>query len=103
MLPRRRINEPKFYIQDEYKQKLNEGVKHYLQSRGLALNDIHLPRTGSRFISNNSIRLYEMHYRGLGAFAAMIGDYETFVVLMNDAPTEYCPSMQPLTLANYLR
>lgn len=93
----------KYIIKDEYKEKTEEGLSTVLNRLELSLTDDKQARTGGRHIVKNTTNQYNMHYRGLEAFCAMVGDYDSLLMLNEYAPSEYCPSMNPVTIATYLR
>eukprot|EP00474_Spongospora_subterranea_P006372 CRZ06830.1 hypothetical protein [Spongospora subterranea] len=61
------------------------------------------PLTGSRPMSLNTTSAYKKHYRGLRYFCCMIGDYEGLLLLQEDAPDHFCPSLCASTLSNFIR
>jgi hypothetical protein len=59
--------------------------------------------TGGRPLSLNTRLAYDKHFRGLKYFCCLIGDYESLLVLQEDAPSKLCPSMSAITVSNFLR
>ncbi|KAI9321094.1 hypothetical protein DFJ73DRAFT_769282 [Zopfochytrium polystomum] len=51
----------------------------------------------------NTLRFYQKHMRGIQYFCALIGDYESLLMLLECPPTPICPSMKPSTLASFKR
>ena len=51
----------------------------------------------------NTKKNYKKHFHGLKAFFSMIGDYSFLAVLMDRPPHPFCPSMDPTSLALFMR
>jgi hypothetical protein len=50
-----------------------------------------------------SKRDYKKHYRGLRLFCCLIGDCESLLMLQDNAPRPYCPSMSSKTISNFIK
>ncbi len=100
---RSRGRKRKYYIESKYALHLEQGITNYLVSLELQLSQEVKPLTGTSIIRENTKKDYIKHFTGFGAFCAMIGDYESFVVTHKNAPGEFCPSMKPATIAAYFR
>lgn len=61
------------------------------------------PLTGTRPLASSSLQNYNKHYRGLRFFCCLVGDYESLLLLQNDAPEDFCPSMSAMTVSNFIR
>ena len=47
--------------------------------------------------------MYEKHYRGLRYFCSLVGDYESLLILSPNAPSPFCPSMDPETIVSFIK
>lgn len=63
-------------VKEEYKALMDAGIEEYLHKLGLMLDKDAQGRTGGRYIEDSTLKQYEVHYRGLEAYCAMVGDYE---------------------------
>ncbi|SPQ99558.1 unnamed protein product (mitochondrion) [Plasmodiophora brassicae] len=61
------------------------------------------PVTGSKPLAKNSVHAYGKHIRGLRYYCCLVGDYDSLLVLQDDAPSDHCPSMSAKTLSNFVR
>jgi hypothetical protein len=92
----------KYTIPSEFAAQLNEKLNEYLELLNLTLRDDPQSRTTGKAVMN-TVKAYEKHYRGFEAFLGRIGDVESMLVLSERAPTMYCPSMKPTSIAAYIR
>jgi hypothetical protein len=93
----------KYGIPDKYQLKYEEGINKYLATLNLQLSHDIKKQTGTSSIKENTTKSYDKHFRGFSAFCAILGDYESLLVIHDRAPDEFCPSMKPETIALYFR
>ena len=54
-------------------------------------------------ISDNTERENKKMFHGLYYYCSLIGDYESMLMLEEYPPEEFCPSMSPHTIADFIR
>ena len=74
-----------------------------LTKLGLSPSTTPTASTGSRPLSKNSKSQYEKHFRGLKYFCSLVGDYESLLILSDNAPSPFCPSMNPETIVSFIQ
>jgi hypothetical protein len=59
--------------------------------------------TGTKALSDGSLKAYDKHYRGLRHFLTLIGDFKSMLILQEDAPDSLCPSVNAQSISLYYR
>ena len=54
-------------------------------------------------MEGNTLLSYEGSARGLKSFLAKVGDYESLIILHEKAPLKNCPSIDHLSIRDYLK
>ena len=81
----------------------------YSKQTSLLLNQLELEQhtvlqdpMGSRPLEPRSKETYMKHVRGLRYFAALLGDWESSLMLLEKPPVEYVPSVDPKLLVDFI-
>ena len=56
-----------------------------------------------KLLAEGTINAYEKHTRLLKHFCALVGDYESLIILQHKVPDHFCPSINPETIAMVIR
>jgi hypothetical protein len=95
----------KYDITPEMDSKMEEGIENELKRLQLCLNANsglnHL--VGERSIAKSSKETYWVKFRALKYFLALIGDYESILILLDNAPKPFCPSINPDILILFIK
>ncbi|KAI9339167.1 hypothetical protein DFJ73DRAFT_961925 [Zopfochytrium polystomum] len=92
-----------FSIPPRFEARIAAGIMEALDRLQLGLGTVPVPFHGTKELSENTLRFYQKHMRGIQYFCALIGDYESLLMLLECPPTPICPSMKPSTLASFIR
>ena len=90
-------------VGSRFKEKTTLGLNAYLLANDFRFEPTCRKLTGTKALKDNTEHSYAKHYVGLYKFAAIIGDYESLLILEPAAPTTFCPSMKATTVALYMR
>jgi hypothetical protein len=98
----------------KYKSKVAEGIKDAASKCKLTLDSVDVDLSDHEFLGKHSTRFgnrpmdastsgnYESHLRQFWRYAAMLGDYESMLMLLKKPPL-HCPSMSVRTIESFLR
>ena len=109
-----------FYRQsEEMIQQTESEVAKLTKLLKLQQSNVEVPHTGNKPSEDNTKSTYLKHIRGLRYFCSLIGilqlisdylkgleqigDYESYLLLHPNPPEPFCPSMNPKTIANFIR
>ena len=90
------------YVATPARQRfIEKKVDDTLKELKLTLSRVRSSLTGTRVLSANSFKSYEGTYRQLRYFFSLIGDWESMLILLEDAPA-FVPSMNVDSLIVFL-
>ena len=89
-------------IEDAIQSKAEAGVAALVERLSFVQSTVARSHTGSRCLESNSKRSYKKNIRGLQYFCSLIGDYESLLMLLDNPPEPFCPSMSPNTIADII-
>ena len=81
---------------------VEEKVKSLLQELNLSRSENLCSVTGNRHLATNSLKQYTSVYRGLQLFLKRIGDFMSLIIMREDRPVEFCPSLSVDSLMAYI-
>ncbi|KAI9345453.1 hypothetical protein DFJ73DRAFT_489403 [Zopfochytrium polystomum] len=79
------------------------GIAEAFARHRLSVGTVKVPFHGTKQLAENTLPFYQKHMRGIQYFCAIIGDYDSLLMLLEEPPTPVCPSMKPSTLASFIR
>jgi len=91
----------KIHLSQAMISRCEQGVDLVLKRMQLSMGS---PRSllGSRVLAENSEKQASVHHRGLMNFAMAVGDFESMIMLSENAPEGFCPSIAPSLMADYI-
>ena len=92
-----------YKIEKPYETLTSSNIEKLLCELQLEQAAVELIHTGSKPSEDNTISTYRKHIQGLRYFCSLIGDYESYLVLLPRPPVPFCPSMNPRTIADFIR
>jgi hypothetical protein len=93
---------PKYHVPKELWEPAKAGMNAVLARMNLQFSNPE-PLIGSSALAVLSKRDYVKHYRGLRLFCCYIGDYESLLMLQDNAPRPFCPSISASTISEFIR
>jgi hypothetical protein len=93
----------KYHVKKEYWELAVIGMDDVLKSMKLTFSNRSIGHTGDAVLSSLSKQAYVKHYRGLRLFFCMLGDYESLLMLQENAPEKFCPSMNADNIALFIK
>lgn len=93
----------KYHVSKEHWIAAKAGMDQVLKKLDLKFALTTTKRTGDLTLGRNTVAGYEKHYRGLRHFFCLIGDYESLLILQENAPEPFCPSMSAVNLALFIK
>jgi hypothetical protein len=103
MAKKNKKSSAKYHVSKEHWTAAKAGMDQVLQKLDLKFALTASKRTGDLTLRRNTVAGYEKHYRGLRHFFCLIGDYESLLILQENAPTPFCPSMSAVNLALFIK
>ncbi|KAJ3310170.1 hypothetical protein HDV04_005364 [Boothiomyces sp. JEL0838] len=93
---------PMYHVEAEYWQKAIIGMNQVLERLGLAMSPKKHRLFGNHCLAKKTERDYLKHIRGLRYFCCLIGDYESLLILQEDAPRPFSPAVSANTAAAFI-
>jgi hypothetical protein len=90
-------------IEEEVAKKADIAVKILLEGLPSKQSLERRSHVGSAPLRPNSCSTYKKHIRGLQYFCTLIGDYESYLILLDHPPEPFCPAMNSKTIADFIR
>ncbi|CAK4949207.1 unnamed protein product, partial [Aphanomyces euteiches] len=91
-----------YTIEQAVQSKADTGVASLIERLSFVQSTVARSHTGSRCLEDNSKRSYKKHMRGLQYFFSLLGDYDSLLMLLDNPPEPFCPSMSPYTIADFI-
>ena len=99
----KKTNRKIYCISDDISAIANSKVNELVNKLNLSLASTYREKTGSRPLEENSKKAYEKHFRGLRYLFSLIGSYDSLLMLLDNPPEPFCPSMDPLAVALFVK
>ena len=92
-----------YHVKAEYWLPAKTGMATALEKFNLTFASDKTPLLGDTSCSSATEKQYLSVYRALRYYCCLVGDYESLLMLQEDSPKPFCPSMKANTIGDFIQ